>query len=174
MRYLNKHYCKWVGNREDNISEHILEYIAYCININRIKRLIYCISSKDNSITSDDLIMDIYIKFSYDLSKIHPDSIYYFLIDKIRSITSLKNNYDKVDDYGYFYENHCYDLVEKTTDTITVDSLISELSYSESQLIRMYYYDGMSMREIATELNSPHTTIAHKLKNIIEKLKTRV
>ncbi|MGC6174035.1 sigma-70 family RNA polymerase sigma factor [Lacrimispora sp. 38-1] len=65
------------------------------------------------------------------------------------------------------------DLVEKNILEELLRFAINELSDDEKQLIRSFYYEEKSFRQLAVEYGVDHKTVSLKHKKIIEKLKQK-
>lgn len=157
----------------------LLSYIEYIITKgnNKCKTMLFKLTAIDRSIEALDIIHEIFInlyRYPVDNWDYTPNIVAMSFSKYIRNFFFSKRflekstlEYDSNEDTRLFSD---LDI----TDKLFVENLILELNTNEKRLIYLHYYEGMSTRDIGVELNIPHTTVAHQLKKIIEKLKTRI
>lgn len=157
----------------------LLSYIEYIITKgnNKCKTMLFKLTAVDRSVETIDVIQEIFINlYRYPVANrdYTPNIISMSFSKYIRNFFFGKRFLEKaMFEYDSNEDTRLYNDLD-ITDKLAIKNLILELSGEEKRLIYLHYYEGMSTRDVESELNIPQTTVIRQLKKIIEKLKTRI
>lgn len=82
--------------------------------------------------------------------------------------------YQNEEDFSYIVADEEYDVESRIINKIMTEKLrcvLSQLSSEEKEIIELLFYKCLTQREVASVLGIPQSTLEHRLKAILKKLK---
>lgn len=158
---------------------------SFSILVDRYKDLIFTIAIRmlKNREEAEEVAQDIFVKIFKSLSKFKGDSKFSTWIYKIAYNTCLdvlkkynkQNNFIPIDEYleKQIPElENIFDTLVLKEQQVIIQKCLSLLSYEESILLTLYYYEDQSLEEIAKVLNINQNNAKVKLFRIRKKFES--
>lgn len=151
---MNKYYDDILNNRDDRFNE-IVEAVV------------------GNDIYRDDIIQDFYyrfIKYDYLFKRLKDEQIYYYISMVLKQIVKTNHTDFKCNelvDIDIGYDNN----IEQEIDNEIILKGLSILDFYERELIKLYYFEYMTYREISSLTHIPITSLNLSIRKAIEKIR---
>ncbi|MGL5983948.1 MAG: sigma-70 family RNA polymerase sigma factor [Cetobacterium sp.] len=155
-------------------------YIEKKANIPKIRNCIIKLIGIDNSLSVDDILQEIRMIVWRNENK---DSNYILTTQHIyRAVLEFGERYNKKKRVGYDKVSYTDDITSCSVNSIQVDpntkifieSLLATLHEDDSYLVKLYFYEGYSVRDIAKKINTHTTTVQRRLEKIIKELRLQI
>lgn len=156
---------------------------AYAVLVDRYKDMIYTLAYRmvKNKEEAEEIAQDTFIKAYKSLDKFKGDSKFSTWIYKVAYRTSLdrikklKRKYDEVaiDDVNYNQIKEIDNALDKITTeerNLAIKNCIDKLPANDSFILTLYYYEEMSLEEIAKATGMKSNNVKVKLHRSRKKL----
>ena len=126
--------------------------------------------------TAEDVLHDSFIKIAKNAYQFQRGSNGYAWLCKIVRNTALnkiksENLRCGIDIDSFYNLTDGQNMAEKSDNVISVETAMKKLQPKERTVIWLKYYNDMTVREIASELSIPKSTVQEIIKNAESKLK---
>ena len=152
---MNQHYLNILNNKDSRFKKIIVNVIGH----NQHK---------------EDILQEFYfrfIKYKHLFIKLKDNQIYYYcsmVLKQIKVDFSSKWNYIGEPDIDIGYESN----IEQQIDNDIIINGLSILTYYERELIKLYYFDYLTYREISQLTLIPITSLNLTIRKAIKKIRT--
>lgn len=111
------------------------------------------------------------LKYEKSFKELKGDDIYFYSISVLKRLVASYNKHKTFIDYETEYEPQIeYDFIKKT-EVDRLKDFIDKLPFYERELIKLYYYEDSTYRDISDLTLIPITSLNTSIKKIIEKIK---
>lgn len=168
--------------KDENVFENVFHlYSGACLNL--VRKILR------NEAKANDVVQNVFIALFEKPERFDPTrgSIRTFLltqcrsrsIDLIRSETARakreqKSGEQSVDDYSHARVANTESIVLQWSLSDQVKQALENLSTDEKNAIVLSYYQGLTYREVASELQLPEGTVKSRIRSALKKLKVHL
>lgn len=138
---------------------------------NRFSKIVNSIVSTNKN--REDIVNDLYyrmLKYEKSFNKLKGEQIYYYIVRILKQLCANYNNKHIADwdisDYIHpAIEDNEYDL-----EWTFIEDALNNLSFYEREVVKLYYYENKTYRQISEETKIPITSLHLTVKKGLKKL----